>query len=111
MRAPALVLIVLLAGSAHAEALDLRPAPQSAPRLNLSIARTSADPAYAKTVEMRRQGLAQTSLDARMGDKGATGSFGFLCGLYPGQNLGGVNEARGYDPKGKFMGAKLALPF
>ncbi len=112
MRAYSLVvLIALLAGSAHAEALNLTPAPQSTPKLNLSIVRTSADPAYEKTLAMRRQGLATTSVDAKMGDNGATGSFGFLCGLYPGQNLGGVHEARGYDPMGKFMGAKLALPF
>ena len=112
MRAHALILIAALAGSAHAEGLNLTPAPQStAPKLNLSIARTSADPSYAKTLEMRRQGLATTSVDAKVGDGGATTSFGFLCGLYPGQNLGGIHEARGYDPMGKFMGAKLALPF
>ncbi len=113
MRTPAyaLILIAALAGSAQAEALNLTPAPQSAPKLNLSIARTSADPGYAKTMEMRRQGLAVTSVDAKVGDGGAMTSFGFLCGLYPGQNLGGIHEARGYDPMGKFMGAKLALPF
>jgi hypothetical protein len=109
--APALVLIALLAGSAHAEALNLAPAPQTAtPRLDLTI-RASADPAYAKMLDMRAHGLAQTSIDAKVGDNGAVSSFGFLCGLYPGQNLGGVHEARGYDPQGKFMGAKLALPF
>ena len=107
----ALAAIALLAGSAHAEALNLTPAPQSAPpKLDLTI-RASADPAYAKMLEMRRQGLVQTSVEARVGDGGATSAFGFLCGLYPGQNLGGVYAARGYDPQGKFMGAKLALPF
>lgn len=108
MRAPALLLIALVASSAKAEPLLLAP-PAPTPKLDLSL-RSSADPAYARILQMRAQGLAQTSVETRVGD-GATGSFGFLCGLNPGQNLGGVHAARGYDPMGKFMGAKLALPF
>jgi hypothetical protein len=61
-------------------------------------------------LELRAMGAAQTSVERAVGGA-STASFGFLCGLYPGQNLGGVHAARGYDPHGKFMGAKLALAF
>jgi hypothetical protein len=100
--------MLFAAGAAQAEPLDLKPRTSPVPRLNLRL-HPATDPADVKLVAMRSQGLAQTSVDQKIG--GGTSSFGFLCGLNPGQNLGGVYAARGYDPQGKFVGAKLALPF
>jgi hypothetical protein len=56
-------------------------------------------------------GIARTSLDRRFGDDGAVGSFGYLCGLNPGQKMTGAAGAAGYDPMGKFLGAKLSFAF
>ena len=42
---------------------------------------------------------------------GREGSFGFLCGLQSGQTDHGAAAAHGYDPQGRFLGAKLKLSF
>jgi hypothetical protein len=36
---------------------------------------------------------------------------GLLCGLKPNADDSGAGRARGYDPDGKFVGAKLAFSF
>lgn len=56
-------------------------------------------------------GIAKTSIDRRFDDDSATGSFGYLCGLNPGQKMTGAAGAAGYDPMGKFLGAKLSFAF
>ncbi len=56
-------------------------------------------------------GIARTSIDRRFGDDDAVGSFGYLCGLNPGQKMTGAAGAAGYDPMGKFLGAKLSFAF
>jgi hypothetical protein len=104
MRVPLLAVLLLLAVPVHAQTLDLKPRPQAAqPKLNLS--RPTLSDADQRVLELRAMGVAQTSVER------GPASFGFLCGLNPGQNLGGVHAARGYDPQGKFMGAKLAFAF
>lgn len=56
-------------------------------------------------------GVAKTSIDHRFDDDDAVGSFGYLCGLNPGQKMTGAAGAAGYDPMGKFLGAKLSFAF
>jgi hypothetical protein len=56
-------------------------------------------------------GIARTSVDHRFGQDDAVGSFGYLCGLNPGQKMTGAAGAAGYDPMGKFLGAKLSFAF
>jgi len=56
-------------------------------------------------------GVAKTSIDHGFDDDSATGSFGYLCGLNPGQKMSGAAGAAGYDPMGKFLGAKLSFAF
>jgi hypothetical protein len=56
-------------------------------------------------------GIAKTSIDHRFDDDDAVGSFGYLCGLNPGQKMTGAAGAAGYDPMGKFLGAKLSFAF
>lgn len=56
-------------------------------------------------------GIARTSIDRRFADDDAVGSFGYLCGLNPGQKMTGAAGAAGYDPMGKFLGAKLSFAF
>jgi len=76
------------------------------PALDLTRARTAsrfADPLPA--------GIARTSIDHRFEDDGAVGSAGYLCGLQPGEKMYGAAGAAGYDPMGKFLGAKLSVAF
>jgi hypothetical protein len=56
-------------------------------------------------------GIARTSIDHRFEDDGAVGSVGYLCGLQPGEKMHGAAGASGYDPMGKFLGAKLSFAF
>lgn len=51
-----------------------------------------------------------TAVDGRLSSR-VTGSAGFLCGLQPGVDNTGAATAVGYDPHGRFVGAKLSLMF
>lgn len=82
------------------------PAANAQPGLDLTRARAPsrfADPLPA--------GIARTSIDHRFEDDGAVGSAGYLCGLQPGEKMYGAAGAAGYDPMGKFLGAKLSVAF
>lgn len=58
----------------------------------------------------RTPGVARTAIDRRL-DGEATASLGFMCGLQPGTDRYGAGAAHGYDPTGRFVGAKLSLAF
>jgi hypothetical protein len=82
------------------------------PSIDLSSSPTARN--YAQITAMRAAGVAQTSVDHRFtskGDGGLVGSVGFLCGLQPGQTDKGGAAAYGYDPQGRFVGAKLHIAF
>ncbi|WP_337186944.1 hypothetical protein [Phenylobacterium sp.] len=85
-----------------AQAVRARPAPE---------VRISYSPEATEALALRRAGLAKTSVDRRLGDEDMTGSLGFLCGLQSGADRGGAAAARGVDPHGRFLGAKLSLSF
>jgi hypothetical protein len=77
--------------------------PASPPGLDLSRPKGSR---YASDLPA---GIARTSIDHRFEDDGAVGSVGYLCGLQPGEKMYGAAGAPGYDPMGKFLGAKLSF--
>lgn len=56
-------------------------------------------------------GVARTSVEHRSQDRNIVSSAGLLCGLEPSPNTSGAASATGYDPQGKFIGAKLAFAF
>ncbi len=56
-------------------------------------------------------GVARTSVDHRFGHAGPVGSAGFLCGLQPGLKDSAAGRTGSYDAQGKFLGARLSLPF
>jgi len=57
-------------------------------------------------------GVAQTAVDHQFGKGGGvTGSAGFLCGRGAGPDNNGAATAYGYDPEGRFVGAKLSIAF
>lgn len=68
-------------------------------------------PRYTGDKPVRIPGVAKTAIDHAFDPDGVTGSLGFLCGLNPGNAKDGAAAARGYDPTGRFVGAKLRLAF
>jgi len=52
-----------------------------------------------------------TSVDHEFTRPGLVGSAGFLCGRAPGHNETGGAAAYGYDPQGRFVGARLSYAF
>jgi len=120
MKAALLAVIALaLAGAAQAQTAEaLMAAPLRATAtatgvgIDLASPRASFAPRYAHTGAPRIPGVARTSVDHRFDDDaGVVGSLGFLCGLEPGAERKGAAAARGYDPTGRFVGAKLKFAF
>lgn len=112
----ALAAVAIAAATDEADAQELSPeaaalmaatraAPQRAPQ---SAAHFT--PRYSGDKPVRIRGVAQTSVDAPLGDD-TTGSLGFMCGLKPGAEKYGIAAARGYDETGRFIGAKLRVAF
>lgn len=66
---------------------------------------------YANPGPARIPGVARTSVDRKLAAEDVIGSLGFLCGLEPGAGDKGLAAARGYDPSGRFIGAKLRFAF
>jgi hypothetical protein len=93
-------------GDALAQAVIATPMRDASPALDVS--RPHAASRFASPLPA---GIAKTSIDRRFADDDATGSFGYLCGLNPGQKMTGAAGAAGYDPMGKFLGAKLTIAF
>lgn len=78
----------------------------------MRLARPATDfvPAYAHAPPPRIPGVARTAIDRRLDDD-VTSSFGFMCGLKPGAERSGSAAAHGYDPTGRFVGARLSFAF
>jgi len=76
----------------------------SEPHASISLANQQTGPVLV-------EGVAQTAVDHRFGAGGLVGSAGFLCGLHPGPDNNGAATAYGYDPQGRFVGAKLSIAF
>ena len=55
-------------------------------------------------------GIARTSVERRVAGDGVLSS-GVLCGIQPSADTSGASRARGFDPDGKFVGAKMAFRF
>jgi opacity protein-like surface antigen len=114
MKLALIVLAVSLsAGAACAQPADARQALDAAvlatgpaPQVRLTL----AEP-YAQAYAMKQAGVARTSVDRRLRSQDVTGSLGFLCGLQPGAERSGAAAANGYDPSGRFLGAKLSFAF
>ena len=113
LRPAALALIAFaVAGVAHAEA----PPPAVATRLSLAPAKPLDLTApglpvlYSRAPTPLPPGVARTSVEGKVAGDAMLGA-GLLCGLKPNADDSGAGRARGYDPDGKFVGAKLAFSF
>jgi len=103
----ALIAAVACAGAAQAQA--------SAPRLSLAspkpldLKAPGLPVLYSRAPTPLPPGVARTSVEGKAGD--ALLGAGLLCGLQPNADDSGAGRARGYDPDGKFVGAKLGFRF
>ncbi len=104
--------LAALAGAAHAgtappadplRAAAFRASPAPAPA-GLYLAKSTPTPTGADALPKR-------AIDLRFAPQDVTGSVGFLCGREPGQGHTGSASAFGYDPHGRFLGAKLSRAF
>lgn len=104
--------LALTAGAVHAETAGGVPAlslARPAAGQPLDLAAPGLPLLYSRAPAPLPPGVARTSVERRASD--VTGSAGLLCGLQPNADTSGAATARGYDPDGKFIGAKLALRF
>lgn len=83
-------------------------APQS--RMGPASGAVLAVPAR-RDAPVRIPGVAKTAVETTLDEAGATAAAGFLCGLQPGADRYGAGAAHGYDPTGRFVGAKLSFAF
>ena len=124
LMAPITLAVLALAGTASAQAATPAPdiltahlvppavvQPAQVRGIDLSRHHAGFEVAYAHAGPARIPGVARTSVDQKLASDDLTGSLGFLCGLEPGAGKQGVAAARGYDPSGRFVGAKLRLAF
>ena len=79
--------------------------------LDLTRHNTTFGVSYVNAGPARIPGVARTSVDRKLASDDVIGSLGFLCGLEPGSGDKGLAAARGYDPSGRFIGAKLRFAF
>ena len=56
-------------------------------------------------------GVVKTSVDHSFAPGRVSGSAGFVCGLQESRDHSGAREVTGYDPNGRFVGAKLSFAF
>ncbi len=56
-------------------------------------------------------GVVRTSVDHSFAPGKVSGSAGFVCGLQDSLDHAGAREITGYDPHGRFVGAKLSFAF
>jgi hypothetical protein len=114
MSAPLPHLLIVITALAVGGAAQAQPAP-SAPRLSLAQARPLDLKApglpvlYSRAPTPLPPGVARTSIEGKAGE--AMLGAGLLCGLQPNADESGAGRARGYDPDGKFVGAKVGFRF
>lgn len=106
--------LALLAGAAQAQAMA--PSQALAQAVRPDLARTPAvklslDPKSEEAHALKRAGIARTAVDRKLSGDDLMGYLGFLCGIQPGADRNGAAAARGVDPSGRFVGAKLSLAF
>jgi hypothetical protein len=106
----------LFCGAASAETplaafqVQAKPAISLAQRpLDLTAPRAALPLGYSRAPTPLPRGVARTAVEHQSSD--VTAGAGLLCGIQPSADTSGAAMARGYDPDGKFVGAKLALRF
>ncbi len=99
-----------LAQPAEAPMISLaRPAAHLAAK-PLDLAAPGLPILYSRAPTPLPPGIARTSVERQVAGDGVLSS-GLLCGIQPSADTSGAALARGFDPDGKFVGAKMAFKF
>jgi hypothetical protein len=110
---PPLALTALAAfggGAAHAQATRVPAISLAQPARPLDLAAPGLPVLYSRAPTLLPPGVARTSVERRIAGDGVLSS-GVLCGIQPSADTSGASRARGFDPDGKFVGAKMAFRF
>lgn len=84
---------------------------QTAVLMDAARSHPSAASLYAEANALHAAGIARTSIDKTFASDKAAVAAGFICGLQPGVEKNGGAGAFGYDPHGRFIGAKFSIAF
>jgi hypothetical protein len=98
------------AGAACAEQ-SARPAPPDVRARTAGGASPALPVFYGDAQTPLPPGIARTAVERRSQNDGVVGSAGFLCGRDPIADGQGAAAMTGYDPHGRFIGAKLSFSF
>jgi ABC-type phosphate transport system substrate-binding protein len=114
--AAAVAMATALSARAQTASQTAAPAPSMSQALRQALGvsgQSSLLPiSYAGAATPMTPGVGRTSVDHSFGKGGGvTGSAGFLCGRGAGPDNNGAATAYGYDPEGRFVGAKLSIAF
>ncbi|MFZ0270001.1 hypothetical protein [Caulobacter sp.] len=109
LSALALTAALALGGVASAEAVRPSPRLSLAPTKPLDLTAPGLPVLYSRAPTPLPPGVARTSVEGKAGD--AMLGAGLLCGLKPNADDSSAGRARGYDPDGKFVGAKVGFRF
>lgn len=106
------MIVAIAFGGAFAGAAQAETSPPKlslAPTRPLDLKAPGLPVLYSRAPTPLPAGVARTSVEGKAGD--ALLGAGLLCGLQPNADESGAGRARGYDPDGKFVGAKLGFRF
>ena len=98
--------LAAIGGAARAGTPDATTLPLAVPGSATTFANRDAEAEL-----VRAAVLPKRSIDRKLSSDRVTGSAGFLCGLQPNMDGSGSSKAAGYDPHGRFIGAKLSFAF
>ncbi len=100
----------LAGGAAHAQAAKAPMISLAQPARPLDLSAPGLPVLYSRAPAPLPPGIARTSVERRVAGDGVLSS-GVLCGIQPSADTSGASRARGFDPDGKFVGAKMAFRF
>ena len=113
-----LIVSAMVAASGAAHAQTAAPAAPTPPpvlvvRAPLNLDRGGVSPIPVQPADPLRDAAAPArSVEGKFTSAGnLVGSLGFLCGREPGHGESGSAAAFGYDPHGRFLGAKVSYGF
>jgi hypothetical protein len=102
--------MMLVAGPALAQAANAPMMSLAPPAKALDLTAPGLPVLYSRAPAPLPPGIARTSVERAIAGDGVLSS-GVLCGIQPNADTSGAGRARGFDPDGKFVGAKMAFKF
>ncbi len=106
----ALTAAAVCGGAAHAQAAKAPAISLVQPARPLDLSAPGLPVLYSRAPTPLPPGIARTSVERKVAGDGVLSS-GVLCGIQPSADTSGASRARGFDPDGKFVGAKMAFRF